>query len=95
MLAADTQSSMEEQEHDFEHEMEMDELLSSVTLRETAGGIRSYQNTVAIACPSCGEPFDDVVVCEEEFTSLDLSMAFDKICTTVYEGDAVLFTHKP
>ena len=72
----------------------MEELLSSVTLREKGGGVRSYQNTVSIACPSCGEPFDDVVVCEDEFTSLELSMPLD-ICTTVHEGDAVLFTHKP
>lgn len=85
---------MKEQEHEFEHDMEMGELLSSVTLRETAGGVKSYQNTVAIACPSCGEPFDDVVVCEEEFTSLELSMPLD-LCTTVHEGEVVLFTHKP
>jgi len=72
----------------------MDELLASVTLREKGSGVRSYQNTVSIVCPACGEPFDDVVVCEDEFTSLELSMPLD-ICTTVHEGSAVLFTHKP
>jgi hypothetical protein len=73
---------------------DMDELLSSVTLRESQGGVRSYQNTVSIACPACGEPFDDVVVCERAFNSLELSVPLD-ICTTVHEGNAVLFTHKP
>jgi hypothetical protein len=73
---------------------DMDELLSSVTLRESQGGVRSYQNTVAIACPACGEPFDDVVVCEDEYNSLELSMPLD-LCTTIHDGEVVLFTHKP
>ena len=73
---------------------DLDELLSSVTLRERGNGIRSYQNTVSITCPACGESFDDVVVCEDEFTSLELSMPLD-ICTTTHDGEILLFTHKP
>lgn len=73
---------------------DLEELLSSVTLRESEGGVRSYQNTVAITCPACGEPFDDVVVCEDEFNSLELSVPLD-LCTATHEGNVVLFTHKP
>lgn len=73
---------------------EFDELVSSLTLQEKGGGMRSYRNTVAISCPACGEPFDDMVVCEEEFTSLELSMALD-LCTATHDGNPVLFTHKP
>jgi hypothetical protein len=73
---------------------DFDELVSSLTLQETAGGVRSYRNTVSIACPACDEPFDDMVICEEEFNSLELSVPLD-LCTTVEDGNAVLFTHKP
>ena len=73
---------------------DFDELVSSLTLQETAGGVRSYRNTVSIACPACGEPFDDMVLCEEEFNSLELSVPLD-LCTTTHDGNAVLFTHKP
>jgi len=72
---------------------EFDQLVSSLTPRERAGGVHTYQNTVGIACPACGEPFDDLVVCEEEFTSLELDAALD-LCATTHEGRAVLFTHR-
>jgi hypothetical protein len=70
-----------------------DDLMSSVTPREAAGGVSTYQNTVAMACPACEQPFDDLVVCEEEFNSLELSMLLD-ICVTTHEDDVLLFTHK-
>lgn len=73
---------------------DFDELVSSLTLQETGGGVRSYRNTVAIACPACGDAFDDMVICEDEFTSLELSMPLD-ICATTQDGNPVLFTHKP
>jgi hypothetical protein len=73
---------------------DFDEMLSSLTVQETAGGIRRYRNTVSIVCPACGEPFDDLVVCEDEFNSLELSMPLD-LCTTTHDEQVVLFTHKP
>ncbi|WP_439026089.1 DUF7385 family protein [Haloarchaeobius sp. DT45] len=71
-----------------------DELVQSVTPRETVGGVKTYQNTVAMACPACEEPFDDLVVCEDEYNSLELSKMLD-LCVTTHEGDVLLFTHKP
>lgn len=70
-----------------------DELLSSLTPSEKARGVTTCRNTVSIACPACGDPFDDLVVCEEEFNSLELSMALD-LCVTTAEEDVLLFTHK-
>jgi hypothetical protein len=72
---------------------ELDELVSSLTPYESAGGVTTYQNTVSIACPACGKPFDDLVMCEEEFNSLELSMLLD-LCVTTHDGDVLLFTHK-
>lgn len=69
------------------------EVVQSVTPRESAGGVKTYQNTVAMACPACEKPFDDLVVCTEEYTSLELSQLLD-LCTTTHEGDVLLFTHK-
>ncbi|MCT9096392.1 DUF7385 family protein [Haloarchaeobius sp. HME9146] len=71
-----------------------DELVQSVTPRETVAGVKTYQNTVAMACPACEEPFDDLVVCENEYNSLELSKMLD-LCVTTHEGDVLLFTHKP
>ncbi|WP_435360431.1 DUF7385 family protein [Haloarchaeobius sp. DFWS5] len=70
-----------------------DELVRSVTPREHVGGIKNYQNTVAMACPACEEPFDDLVVCEDEYSSLELSKLLN-LCVTTHEGDVLLFTHK-
>ena len=42
---------------------DFDELVSSLTPREDNEAIRSYQNTTAVACPACEQPFDDTVVC--------------------------------
>jgi hypothetical protein len=47
----------------------------------------------AVACPACEKPFDDLVVCEDEFNSLELSRMLD-LCVTTHEGDVFLFTHK-
>jgi hypothetical protein len=74
-------------DHDYE------DLLSSLTPTESAGGVAEYRNTVAIACPACEEPFDDLVVCEDEYTSLELSLMLD-ICVTTHDGEVLLFTHK-
>ena len=73
---------------------DFDELVASLTLRENNEAIKLYQNTVALACPTCEEPFDDAVVCKDSQTSLNLSEPLD-ICTGVHEGKPVIFTHKP
>jgi len=73
---------------------DFDELVSSLTPRADNEAISSYQNTTAVACPACEKPFDDMVVCKEEFTSLNLDMTLD-LCTTTDDGRVVLFTHKP
>ena len=72
---------------------ELDELVASLTPTESVGGVKSYRNTVSVACPACGEPFDDLVVCEDDPTSLELSLVLD-ICVTTHDGDVLLFTHK-
>lgn len=71
-----------------------DRLISSVTPMESAGGVESYRNTVAMACPACDEPFDDAVVCTDEYNSLELSLDLD-LCVTTHDDDVILFTHKP
>ncbi|WP_129112620.1 DUF7385 family protein [Halegenticoccus tardaugens] len=73
---------------------EYDDLLSSVTPHESGGGITTYRNTVSIACPACDSPFDDLVVCRDEYNSLELSVTLD-LCATTHDGDILLFTHKP
>ena len=73
---------------------ELDELVASLTPTESVGGVKSYRNTVSVACPACGEPFDDLVVCEDDLTSLELSMVLDLCVTTHDDDDVLLFTHK-
>jgi hypothetical protein len=71
---------------------EFEETVSSCTPRETGPVADTYQNTVGLACPSCDEPFDDLVVVKE-FTRLNLSELMD-VCATVHDGNPVLFTHR-
>ena len=73
---------------------DFDTFLTATTLRQDNESIKLYQNTVAMACPACGTPFDDMLICKNEFTSLNQSMALD-LCATVHDGRPVLFTHKP
>jgi hypothetical protein len=72
---------------------EYDELTSSLTPNEAVDGVTTYRNTVSIACPACGDPFDDLVVCEGEYSSLELSRMLD-LCVSTHEENVVLFTHK-
>jgi hypothetical protein len=72
---------------------EFDELVSSLTPRTDNAAIKSYQNTTAVACPACEEPFDDLVVCKAPPTSLTLDHRMD-LCTATDEGRVLLFTHK-
>jgi hypothetical protein len=73
---------------------QFEKFVSSTTLREENDSIKLYQNTVGLACPACEEPFDDMVVCKTEYTSLNQTKPLD-LCATVHEGTPVMFTHKP
>ena len=70
-----------------------DELVSSLTPRQESDSVSIYQNTVGIACPACEESFDNLIVCKDEYNSLELDFAMD-LCTATHEGNPLLFTHK-
>ncbi|GAA0657598.1 DUF7385 family protein [Salarchaeum japonicum] len=74
-------------------DVELDELVSALTPREENRALKTYQNTVSVACPACGDPFDDLVVCKENPTSLNLSQQLD-FCVGVDDDRALIFTHK-
>lgn len=73
---------------------EYEELISFLTPREENEAIKSYQNTTAIACPVCEESFDDLVVCKQDPTSLELTEPLDLCVATTDDGLPMLFTHK-
>ena len=73
---------------------DFEELISFLTPREENEAIKSYQNTTAIACPACEDPFDDLVVCKQDPTSLNLAEPMDLCIGTTPEGSPMLFTHK-
>jgi len=73
---------------------DFEELISFLTPREENEAIKSYQNTTAIACPACGDPFDDLVVCKQDPTSLNLSEPMDLCVGTTPDGAPMIFTHK-
>lgn len=72
---------------------DLEQFVSSLTPREENEKIKLYQNTVAMACPVCDEPFDDLVVCKEPKTRLTQSEPLD-LCTMVHDDRPLLFTHK-
>ncbi|MFC6988270.1 hypothetical protein ACFQJD_05235 [Haloplanus sp. GCM10025708] len=72
---------------------DFDQLISSLTPREENEEFKLYQNTVAVACPVCEEPFDDLVVCKGASTSLDQTEPLG-LCLTTQEERPLLFTHK-
>lgn len=74
-------------------DVDFDELVASLTLREENNAIKSYQNTVSVNCPACDDPFDDLVVCKENPTSLNLSRQLD-LCVGNIDEQSVIFTHK-
>lgn len=74
-------------------DVDVEELVASLTPREENRAIKGYQNTVAVACPACGEPFEDLVVCKQNPTSLNLSRKLD-FCVGVDDGRAFIFTHQ-
>ena len=72
---------------------DFDELVSFLTPREDNDKIKLYQNTTAVACPVCEDPFDDLVVCKEQSTSLHQTELLD-ICVSVEDDRPILCTHK-
>ena len=72
----------------------LDELVNYLTPRRDNEAMATYQNTTSIACPICGEPFDYLVVCKQDETSLSLSNVMDICVTTDDEGRTMLFTHE-
>ncbi|WP_313692152.1 DUF7385 family protein [Halorarum halobium] len=73
-------------------DVDTDELRASLTPREENAAIKSFQNTVSVACPACERPFDDLIVCKQNPTSLDLSKLLD-LCVGVDDGQTYIFTH--
>ncbi len=73
---------------------EFDELVSSLTPTSTVDTVKTYRNTVSVACPACDRPFDDLVVCSGEYDSLELERVLD-LCVSAHDEDVLLFTHKP
>ena len=74
-------------------DLNLERLVSSLTPREDNEKVKSYQNTVAVACPVCEDPFDDLVVCTSAATELVQSEPLD-ICVAVVDGRSLIFTHK-
>ena len=74
-------------------DIDTEELITSLTPRKENSALKSYQNTVSVACPACGMPFDDLVVCKQNPTSLNLSKQLN-FCVGVEDGQAFIFTHK-
>jgi hypothetical protein len=72
---------------------DLEQFVSSLTPRQDNEKIKLYQNTVAMACPICEDPFDDLVVCKHEQTSLTQTEPLD-ICLMVHDDRPLLFTHK-
>jgi len=70
------------------------ELVNYLTPRRDNEAMATYQNTTSIACPVCSEPFDYLVVCKQDQTSLSLSNVMDICVTTDGEGRTLLFTHE-
>ena len=72
-------------------DIDTDELLASLTPRDENSVIKTYQNTVSVACPACEERSDDIVVWQGE---PDRSKQLD-LCVGVDSERAFIFTHKP
>lgn len=72
----------------------LDEMTSYLTPREENEAMASYQNTTAIACPVCDDPFDYLVVCKRGQTSLSLDTVMSLCVARREDGGPFLFTHK-
>ena len=72
----------------------LDELVNYLTPRRDNETMATYQNTTSIACPACGKPFDYLVVCKQDQTSLSLSNVMDLCVSADHDGRPFLFTHE-
>jgi hypothetical protein len=70
-----------------------DDLVSYLTPRGETDSMKRYQNTTAIPCPVCEEPFADLVVVTGDSTSLELSEPLDLCVSTTSEDKPMIFTH--
>lgn len=76
------------------YEESLSELVNYLTPRRDNEKISTYQNTTSIACPVCEEPFDYLIRCKQDETSLSLSEVMD-ICVSVSDdGQVYIFTHE-
>ncbi len=72
----------------------LQELVNYLTPRRDNETMATYQNTTSIACPACGKPFDYLVVCKQDQTSLSLSNVMDLCVSADHDGRPFLFTHE-
>jgi len=72
----------------------LQELVNYLTPRRDNETMATYQNTTSIACPACDKPFDYLVVCKQDQTSLSLSNVMDLCVSADHDGRPFLFTHE-
>lgn len=72
----------------------LQELVNYLTPRRDNEMMATYQNTTSIACPACEKPFDYLVVCKQDQTSLSLSDVMDLCVSADHDGRPFLFTHE-
>ena len=90
----DDSAPSEGEEPEIDEEESLDELVNYLTPRRDNEMMATYQNTTSIACPACGEPFDYLVVCKQDQTSLSLDEVMDLCVTSDHDGRPFLFTHE-
>jgi hypothetical protein len=90
----DDTATSEGEEPEIDEEESLDELVNYLTPRRDNEMMATYQNTTSIACPACGDPFDYLVVCKQDQTSLSLSDVMDLCVSADHDGRPFLFTHE-
>ena len=90
----DDTATSEGAEPEIDEEESLDELVNYLTPRRDNEMMATYQNTTSIACPACGDPFDYLVVCKQDQTSLSLSDVMDLCVSADHDGRPFLFTHE-
>jgi len=90
----DDTATSEAEEPEIDEEESLDELVNYLTPRRDNEMMATYQNTTSIACPACGDPFDYLVVCKQDQTSLSLSDVMDLCVSADHDGRPFLFTHE-
>ena len=90
----DETAPSEGEDVEIDDEESLDELVNYLTPRRDNEMMATYQNTTSIACPACGDPFDYLVVCKQDQTSLSLSDVMDLCVSADHDGRPFLFTHE-